>query len=119
MLAPHLVNLGDVRPGAGDSPRASASTSQLYPHAEEDGVASSNGDANPADDSVFLPKKQLHIEVPETRSSLDDKSGLSPGSSAKHARSHAEFSSSKGELGRCPAQQASQLYSARFTCAQQ
>lgn len=82
--------------GAGDSPRASTSTPHLYPHAEEDGIASSNGDVEPSDDSILLPKKTLHIEVPEHKEADDDKSGLSPGSSAKHARSHAEFSSNKG-----------------------
>ncbi len=83
---------------AGDSPRPSL-MNQLYPHAEEDGPPSSNGDINPADESIFVPKKQLHIEVPPSGSNgSEDKSGLSPGSSAKHARSHAEFASStKGD----------------------
>ncbi len=52
---------------------------QLYPHAEEDGLGSSNADINPSDDSVFVPKKQLHIEVPKPAGDADDdKAGLSP-----------------------------------------
>ncbi|KAK9840140.1 hypothetical protein WJX74_004030 [Apatococcus lobatus] len=96
LMADMDADIESETPMAGDSPRQSTSAPQLYPHAEEDGIASSNGDVEPSDDSVFLPKNTLHVDIPATRSGDDDKSGLSPGSSAKHARSHAEFSNTKG-----------------------